>query len=317
MNIRKFANNYILNLINSTNKSHNTIEAYKSDINSFLKFMGHRTIKQNVINEYFTYLIKNQQKDKTIIRRKISIKLFFDYLVKIKQIKENYILKINLKIKPEKSLPKIITIDKIRAILNYLYKKLNFSKTYFSYYKALRDLVLIDLLITTGIRISEASNLTIDDINQHEKTLLIHGKGKKERLIYISSNDCWNNLMMYLRTKKLNNFNSSYLFLSKYGNKLNSHSIEIIFNSIKKKIKLVNAITPHCFRHTFATYLLSNGGDIRTLQELLGHESISTTEIYTHVDIKRKKYVLNKCNPRNKLKLSYILNSDQMNSFNI
>lgn len=300
--LNKIVCNYILYLKNTTNKSQETINAYKYDVQLFVAYIGNQAIKQSNTNQYFETLIKNGCKTKTIMRKKVSLKLFFDYLLKNKQIKENYILKLNLKIKPEKSLPKIIPLKKIKMMLSYLNKNLNNMKTSNSLYIAYRNLALIDLLITTGIRIGEASNIILTDINPYDRTILIHGKGKKERLIYISSNDCWNNLYNYLLIRKQKEVESLFLFLSKYGNKLDSHSIEAIFRTIANSINMSRSITPHCLRHTFATNLLSNGGDIRTVQELLGHESISTTEIYTHVDMKRKKYVLNKYNFRNKLK---------------
>lgn len=168
---------------------------------------------------------------------------------------------------------------------------------------SVRNLALFDLLITTGIRISEASNITFDDIDVIEKTILIHGKGNKERIIYISSAECLNNIKDYLNLKSSIKTHNNYLFINRSKTKLGVHTIDSVFRKIIKVLKLNKSTTPHQLRHTFATQLLSAGGDSRTLQELLRHASISTTEIYTHIDTKQKKKILNRYNYRNKIDL--------------
>lgn len=152
-------------------------------------------------------------------------------------------------------------------------------------------------------RNAAASNIMFDDIDAIEKTILIHGKGNKERIIYISSAECLSNITEYLNLRMSMNTHNNYLFINGNKTKLGVHTIDSVFRKMIKDLKLNKSITPHQLRHTFATELLSAGSDLRTLQELLGHASISTTEIYTHIDTKQKKKILNKYNYRNKIDL--------------
>ena len=173
--------------------------------------------------------------------------------------------------------------------------------TEFERWKSIRNLALIDVLISTGIRIAEASNISIGDIIHSERTILIHGKGRKQRLIYISCNETWSNLTKWLKIRKTKPTNTDKVFVNRFGEQLSIHGIEYIYNSTKTACGINEKSTPHYLRHTFATNLLANGADLRSVQEILGHSSVATTEIYTEVTTKRKKQVLNKYNYRNKL----------------
>ncbi|MDE7167729.1 MAG: tyrosine-type recombinase/integrase [Clostridia bacterium] len=163
----------------------------------------------------------------------------------------------------------------------------------------IRDAALIDLLICTGIRIGEAAAITLDDIISSERTLLIHGKGRKQRLIYISSPITWERLKCLIKERKKSDNN--YLFVNRYGHQLSIHGIEDIYKKYAEKAQINKKSTPHYLRHTFATNLLANGADLRSVQEILGHASVATTQIYTEVTTNRKKQVLKKFNYRNKL----------------
>lgn len=142
----------------------------------------------------------------------------------------------------------------------------------------------------------------INDIIYSERTILIHGKGRKQRLIYISCPQTWNNLTSWLKIRKTKNPQTDKVFINRYGNQLGIHGIEYVYNQMKLHCGINSASTPHYLRHTFATNLLSNGADLRSVQEILGHASVSTTEIYTEVSAKRKIQVLNKYNYRNRIK---------------
>ena len=163
----------------------------------------------------------------------------------------------------------------------------------------IRDAALMDLLISTGIRIGEAAAITLDDIIIPEKTLLIHGKGRKQRLIYISSPVTWNRLLTLIKERRKSTDN--HLFVNRYGCPITIHGIEDIYKKYAKKAQINAKSTPHYLRHTFATNLLSNGADLRSVQEILGHASVATTQIYTEVTTNRKKQVLKKFNYRNRL----------------
>lgn len=303
MKLKELLNMYVDYLEITTNKTQETLNAYKYDNNTFIKYLECRHLNKENIDSYFNNLIKNNYKVSSIKRKKASISLFLDYLVHINKIKVNFVKNLDLKLINEKKIPKTIPILVIKKMLVFLKNEIKKSNTTYKLFESTRNLSLFDLLITTGIRISESSNILISDINFTDRTIIIHGKGKKERIVYIPNNECWVNFANYFNIRKRLDTKNLYLFLNKNEERLGIHSIEKIFRFIKNKLKISSTITPHCLRHTFATNLLYNGGDLRTVQELLGHSSISTTEIYTHVDIKRKKYILDKYNYRNKLKI--------------
>lgn len=288
---------YVTMLEKTTNKSRETINAYRYDLISLYRYCNNDITKIKNADGYIYFLIQKGYKTTSINRKIVSINLFINYLIENKMIRHIPKIRLNTKLVQEKRIPRVLSIVTIKRILKHLSKQVTNSRTHYAKIIAIRNLALFDLLITTGIRISEASKIKLSDIDMNEKTILIHGKGKKERIIYISSDDCWKNVTNYLKIKN----KSAYLFVNKEGTALGTHSIDSIFREIAKQLKIEPKITPHCLRHTFATYLLSNGGDLRTVQELLGHASITTTEIYTHVDLKQKKKVLKKYNYRNKI----------------
>lgn len=185
--------------------------------------------------------------------------------------------------------------------MGYLSKQRERASTTFAKWKSNRNLALIDILVSTGIRVAEASAISISDISLSERVILIHGKGRKQRLIYISCPQTWDNLMEWIKQRQISNPSTDKLFLNRYGEQISIHGIEYIFNSLRKSCGINPKATPHYLRHTFATNLLVNGADLRSVQEILGHSSISTTEIYTEVTVERKKHVLKKYNYRNNI----------------
>ena len=198
-------------------------------------------------------------------------------------------------------MPKTLTVNEVSRLIDYLTEQMENASTVFSKWKSTRNLALIDILISTGIRVAEASAISINDIAMTERVILIHGKGRKQRLIYISCQETWDNLKDWIKLRKSMNLPTDKLFLNRYGKQLSIHGIEYIFNSARDLCEINSNATPHYLRHTFATNLLANGADLRSLQEILGHSSVSTTEIYTEVTVERKKQVLKKYNYRNKI----------------
>lgn len=300
--IEKISIKFLETIKSTKNLSDNTVAAYSSDIKAFLIFLKSSQLCKETIPEYIQYLSKELElKDATINRKLILLKQFFEYLFQNKITDENYFKMHTIKFKKERRLPKTLPIKditKLLAVTSQLQKEAN---TEFEKWKASRNLALIDVLVSTGIRISEASKISLDDIITSERTILIHGKGKKQRLIYISCPQTWSNIINWIKIRNKWSVNCKNLFVNKYGNKLGIHGIEYIYKNLKELTGISFTSTPHSLRHTFATNLLSNGADLRTVQELLGHSSVSTTEIYTEVTTKRKQQVLNKYNYRNKI----------------
>ena len=266
MNLIKYREIFITKMMVSKNLDMKSIKAYTSDLDHLIDFTNGKVSQESIMG-YIQYLTQNY-KDTTVPRKLITIKMFFRFIEEeTKWINEN----------------------------------LNQANTSFAYFQAIRDLCIIDLLLSTGMRIAEVSNLKLEDIISSERVLLVHGKGKKQRLLYISSLETWNNLKAWLSIRKKLKVNHEYLFVNKYHDTLSIYGIENIFTKYRDKSGISHSATPHYLRHTFATNLLANGADLRSVQELLGHSSISTTEIYTEVNTVRKKIVLNKYNRRNKL----------------
>lgn len=291
-----------LSVIKSTkNLSDKTILAYRSDLMDFVRTRPN-PLDENTILNYVQELSQIRQlKDSTITRKLVVLKLFFEYAYSHNYIQQNYFLLNNFKFKQEKQLPKTLAVKETTKLLNHAANKTATATTNFARWKTLRDLALVDILISTGIRIAEASNISTVDIIPSERTILIHGKGRKQRLIYISCPQTWTNLMQWLKIRQQLFADTDKVFVNRYGNQLGIHGIEYIYNNLKKEAGINTRSTPHYLRHTFATNLLANGADLRSVQEILGHSSVSTTERYTEVTTKRKKQVLDKYNYRNKM----------------
>lgn len=292
-----------IQLVQSTkNLSEKTITAYKSDLNDFNSFINNHKLSNESILQYIQELtITRNLKDTTINRKIIVLKMFFEYLHSKNYIENNFFSSHHFKFKKEKRLPKTLAIKETSKLLSCVTEQSINANSDFEKWKTSRNLALIDILISTGIRIAEAANITINDIIGSERVILIHGKGRKQRLIYISCPETWNNITSWIKIRKTRLTNTDMLFVNRYGEPISIHGIEYIYNSLKKKSGINTNSTPHYLRHTFATNLLANGADLRSVQEILGHSSVSTTEIYTEVTTKRKKQVLNKYNYRNKL----------------
>lgn len=275
--------------------------AYSSDLNDFIKFCGGE-IDNDVLVKYVSHLSQDRHLcDTTISRRLITLKMFFEYLYSKNIIEQNYYQNCHFKFRKERRLPKTLSKTEIAELLKTATAERNSAKSNPEILRTSRNLALIDVLISTGIRIGEASAISLDDIIESEKTLLIHGKGRKQRLIYISCDETWNNLNKWLNIRKEMNISTDKLFVNRSGNQLGIHGIEYIYRRIKENAGINPSSTPHYLRHTFATNLLSNGADLRSVQELLGHSSVAITEIYTEITTQRKKEVLDKYNLRNAL----------------
>lgn len=273
-----------------------TLYAYKIDLKQYFDFIEKSSDDDyKRINEYILYLNQNYTKHKTIKRKIASIKAFYSYLEYKEIIEFSPFRKIRTKIKEPKVLPKIIQKEYLEIIFQWLIHKLENANTEYKKRIALRNLVIIELLFSTGMRISELCHLKVEDINFQERLLKIFGKGSKERIIYIGNDDVMKLLKLLLKY----NENSQYLFLNKSNNQLSEQTVRILLNTIEKEKDFPMHITPHMFRHTFATTLLEKEVDIRYIQNILGHSSISTTQIYTHVNNAKQKEILTRKNPMN------------------
>ena len=280
-----------------------TIKAYTIDLNQYLEFITTTEINQKIINEYIHYLNKKYLKYKTIKRKIASVKAFYSYLEYEEIIDYSPFNKIKTKIKEPKLLPKTIQKDYIDKIIHLLLKDLKNSKTEFQKKISLRNITLISVMFSTGIRVSELCNIKLKDIDLLEKKLKIFGKGSKERILYLGNSNVVQLCQMYLTYNNTCKKNE-YFFLNKFNKKLSEQTVRILLKKIESELELSTHITPHMFRHTFATTLLEKGVDIRSIQNILGHSSISTTQIYTYVTYSKQKEILTNKNPINDYQLN-------------
>lgn len=292
-----YLSDFINNLQATKNLSDKTLKAYSSDLNQFFKY--EQNVLQPNICEFISYLnIKLKLKDTSIRRKIITLKNFYNYLIDCELIVNSPFKKLKFKFRQERKLPKTLAITDISKILK-CFNIESTSLTAFAQKGFMRDAALIDILISTGIRIGEAAAIQLNDIIISEHTILIHGKGRKQRLIYISSSITWERIKTLVKVRR--QCDCPYLFVNRYGKPLSIHGIEDIYKKYLKKAQITTKSTPHYLRHTFATNLLANGADLRSVQEILGHASVATTQIYTEVTTARKRQVLKRFNYRNKL----------------
>lgn len=261
------------------NYSELTIKSYQLDLTDFFgyiesKKINYLTITNHDVRGYLKYLDSCNLKNSTISRRISTLRTFYNYLVD-ENIVENNVFHNVKNPKLEKKLPNYLNYNEMEELL----ESIDISTT-----EGLKRRLLIEMFYSTGCRVSEMINVKISDIDFTNKTIRIMGKGSKERIVYFGD----------YASKYLENYLSKvkcdkYLFTNKKGEKLTINEVEQIVKDIMKHISIKTHVTPHTLRHTFATHLLNNGADIKTVQELLGHANLSTTGIYTHVSSDRLK----------------------------
>lgn len=270
--------------------STHTIRAYKNDLLQFYNS------NYNNVESYIEFLTKSNIKSNTLRRKIASLKVFYNYLKFQDIIDENPFNQLRFQFRKEKILPKTIPYDILKSVYSYSEQKVIYSKSKYQKQKAERNLLIISLLLSTGIRISELCHIHFKDINFSNRTLHIIGKGKKERILFLGDQTTFSLLKTYINKYCVQP--NDYLFTGQNPLKaLSEQSVRLILKKLVKKNNLSITITPHMFRHSFATMLLDKDVDIRYIQQILGHSSISVTQIYTHVSQSKQKEILTLCNP--------------------
>lgn len=294
--MEQFIKSFLIYLDKELGYSKDTIISYEFDLKEFNLFIkknnyNYQNLSKDNIRYYLKKLDEEKLTNKTIARRLSALRSFYKYLLDINIVNTNIFKSIrNPKI--EKKLPDFLNYEEIDKLLN----SIDINTIY-----GIRNRLLLELIYATGLRLSEVSNILINNINFDDKSIKVLGKGSKERYVYYG--ECAEKyLKIYLNNARdilLKTKKSDYLFINKDGERLHEVGIEKIVKLSVKKICLKHKISPHTLRHTFATHLLNNGADIRTVQELLGHSSLSTTEIYTHITNERIRDVYLHTHPRN------------------
>lgn len=277
-----------------------TLKAYTIDLRQFTE----QTLASDVAEVTTDTLEKHiaslhqQYKPKTVKRKIASLKALFHYFEFREIIDYNPFNKIQIRFREPVILPKTIPLHTLEVFLSTIYRQHKNANTIFKKRTTLRDAAITELLFATGIRISELCSITKNDINLYDGTILIFGKGSKERLIQIGNTSVINVLREYKNNFQVEIDNCNYFFANQSGKNI---SDQVIRRMIKKYCYLASIdlhITPHMFRHTFATSLLEADVDIRYIQEMLGHSSIKITEIYTHVTVAKQREILISKHPR-------------------
>lgn len=280
------------------NYSFHTIKNYSQDINSFLKYLEGKKVKlkqvdRDLIRSYLHYLSGEKKLSKRSISRYISAnRTFWEYLKTIQKVKENPWKKISIP-RAGKRVLEVPSYQQIDELLSSISDDLPLG---------LRDRAIFELLYATGIRVSELTSLNLGDIDLFNNELRVYGKGSKERIVLLS-NTAQDWLKKYLKQVReklaIKDRSIKALFLNKQGTRITSRSIERLLERYLSRTSINREITPHTLRHAFASHLLEQGADLRTVQELLGHVSLSTTQVYTHLNKEQIKKTFDQFHPRN------------------
>ena len=281
------------------NFSEHTLCAYYSDIVSFILWLNGEScteVKFEKLRDYLHFIQRFDYKKTTIARKTASLRTFYKFLFREKYIDSNPSISLSAPKRP-KPLPKFLTPDEVEQILNNV--KIDTPAGF-------RNRVILELLWATGMRISELSNLNFGDINLEENEIRVFGKGAKERIVLMSDR-AKDYLKQYINSARAlivapeyttpDQSDNSPIFINNTGYRLQNKTIRKVINDTVEKIELPKKVTPHVFRHSFATKLIENGADLRVVQELLGHAGISNTQIYTHISMKHMKDVYETAHP--------------------
>lgn len=291
--------------------SEKTLKSYSVDLRQF-EFHVHTycdltdisKVGKEEIKKYIQYL--SVFKPKTIKRKVASAKAMYNFLEFEDIIESNPFRKVKIRIKEPLVLPRVMNIQEASLLFNIVYNEFELIKNNeltYSYREKIRDIAVFELLFGTGIRVSELCSLRYGDIGDGYSSIRVNGKGNKERCIQIINENIKNSLKNYYHIFKLEIESQSYFFINRLKNRLSEQSVRLMIRKYKNRCHIVKNITPHVFRHTFATLLLEHDVDIKYIQNLLGHSSIMTTQIYTHVSSEKQTEILTHKHPRNDIKV--------------
>ncbi len=277
-----------------------TLKAYRIDLAQFQSGILSTNIPDitSTVLEAFIADLHQKYKPKTVKRKIAVLKAFFHYLEYKEIIDRNPFNKIQVKFREPVILPKTIPLCTVESFLSTIYTQHKNARTDYQKKNTLRDIAVIELLFATGMRISELCSLKINDVNLYDKSILIYGKGSKERKIQIGNEMVLRALENYKDTFLDEMKDCRHFFATQSGRTLSDQSIRRMINKYTSLASIELHITPHMFRHTFATSLLEADVDIRYIQEMLGHSSIHVTEIYTHVAMSKQRDILRTKHPR-------------------
>jgi len=309
MTLQTTINEFLTHCQFEKNLNAKTIEAYTTDLKQFLNFVASEDVREDVRKVDKTILKKYIQKlssfkTKTIKRKMACLKAMFNYLEYENDDFYSPFHRLKIRLKDAFILPTVMNIDEVRQILNMLYQSLNnVNPKKYKHKSTVRDIAVVELLFATGIRVSELCQLQVNDIDLKQGIIKIFGKGSKERMIQICQQETIQALQNYINLFSDQIQPDQPFFVNRLGKGLSTQSVRIMIKNHIKQSEINKHITPHTFRHTFATLLLEENVDLKYIQTLLGHSSITTTQIYTHVNTEKQKEILLTKHPRRKIRL--------------
>lgn len=301
--MKEHLNSYISFLKNEKNYSHNTIISYRDDLIQLLNYLkDYKILKRNniqyinrsIMRKYIVYLKKSDYSARSICRKISTIRSFFKFLSREDIVKINPTINL-ITPKIYKKLPYFLYLQEVNKLIEAPTRHTIFG---------IRDKAILELLYGTGMRVGELVNLNIIDVDLREKTIRVFGKGSKERILPLNNpsikatQEYLTNRSLFRKNIDLGKNDLNALLLNRFGGRLSARNIRRIIVKYMKIAGLNKKISPHVLRHSFATHLLGGGADLRSVQELLGHESLSTTQIYTHITKERLKIIYKKSHPR-------------------
>ena len=279
----------------------NTLKAYRIDLKQFFEYVREDTPEKATVEAYITELHK-KYKPKTIKRKIASVRTYYSYLEENEIIQSNPFRKIKVKFKEISLLPRIIPREEVEKLLNYMYINEN-RKSEKAYKFWLRDVAMIEIFFATGARVYEISNIKAECVNLNSGLIKIMGKGGKERYIQVVTPEILEILKKYYMYNCKEIKKSGFFFINSRGTRYTEQSIRLMMKKYARMAGIERNITPHMFRHSFATYLIEEGVDVSCVQQILGHSSIKTTQIYIHIAAKKQAEILKELHPRNRMNI--------------
>lgn len=305
--LHKTVEEFIFHCRFEKNLSDHTLKAYKLDLKQFLSFIKSRVkkitihkIDKSLLRQYLQHL-QETQKVKTVKRKIATLKALFNFLEFEDQIEANPFRKMRIKIREPLQLPGVLTLEEVKTLFQTVYriKQDCLERESYAYRSIVRDVAVFELLFATGVRVSELCHLRKEHVSLSQRAIRVNGKGSRERVIQLCSIDIIRLLQEYIELFHPAGFHFSYFFINRLGNRLSEQSVRFMIKKYVSQCGINKSVTPHMFRHTFATLLLEEGVDIRYIQQLLGHSTITTTQIYTHISNPHQQEILTTRHPRN------------------
>lgn len=287
MELFKAIEQFLTHLHLSKGASEHTLRGYRIDLTQFLEFVRKEEVTKRTVRKFLSHLHDKRASSRTILRKLSALRSFYKHAIRVKWVSENPLEEIDSP-KKEKRLPISISYEQVELL---------FAQPDLSSHLGVRDRAIMELFYSSGLRLSELAQLNRHDFDAKQLILNVYGKGKKQRQAPITNTAAdW--IHRYLAHPEREEKDPEAIFLNRHGKRLTTRSIDRNFAAYLKRSGLSEKVTPHTIRHTIATHWLENGMDLKTIQMLLGHTSLATTTIYTHVSPKLKRAVYDQTHPR-------------------